>query len=335
MNRSVTPADAKGSLPMWTGEQGLCEADDKLLKPRTRETIRSRWGSDSTTGLVFGNGKGTLLDGKHNNQRTDFLMAHDVRSLNDLELVKSRRQQGEDKWLRHLRSALSTIGTLATDITRRLDYTYYSLLEKIAALTSTFASFQELSDSASTIFDDFERETSVLDGDIRRQIGDLKDFQPQMRKVERLEERMRSGKKKADALGKRLEAIRNQIDLWEKREVEWQKRVGRRLRIFWVVVALSVLVFLVVLISQKSSAICVPGFESPVPVEMGDRRASALSIQLPEPASGEVWSRYHSGSESRPGCYRKSHSAPTPTSPTFNAMTTRASSDPLRKLDEL
>ncbi|GFF97548.1 hypothetical protein IFM53868_09174 [Aspergillus udagawae] len=331
MNRSVTPADARGSLPIWTGAQGLGEDDDKLLKPMTRETTRSRWGSDSTTWLVSGNGKGTLLDGKHSNQRTDSLTAHDVRSLEDLELVKFRRQQGEE----YLRSALSTIGTLATDITRRLDYTYYSLLEKIAALTSTFASFQELSDSASTIFNDFERETSVLDGDIRRQIGDLKDFQPQMRKIERLEQRMRSGKTKADALGKRLEAIRNQIDLWEKREVEWQTRVGRRLRIFWVVVALTVLVFFIVLISQKSSATCVPGFESPVPAEMGDKRPFALSIQLPKPTSGEVCSRYHSGSKSHSGCYRKSHSTPTPTSPTFNAMTTRASSDPLRKLDEL
>ncbi|GIK06788.1 hypothetical protein Aspvir_002440 [Aspergillus viridinutans] len=303
MSRSVTPADARGSLPIWTGAQGSGEGDDKLLKP-TSETTRSRWGSDSTTGLVSGNGKGTLL-GKHNNQRTDSLTAHDVRSLEDLELVKSRRQQGED------------------------------LLEKIAALTSTFASFQELADSASTIFNDFERETSVLDGDIRRQIGDLKDFQPQMRKIERLEQRMRSGKTKADALGKRLEAIRNQIDLWEKREVEWQTRVGRRLRIFWVVVALTVLVFFLVLISRKSSATCIPGFESHLPAEMGDRRPSALSIQLPKTASGEVWSRFHSGSKSHPGCYRKSHSTPTPTSPTFNAMTTRASSDSLRKLDEL
>lgn len=216
-----------------------------------------------------------------------------------------------------------------------MDYTYYSLLEKIAALTSTFASFHELSDSASTISNDFEREISVLDGDIRRQIGDLKDFQPQMRKIERLEERMRLGKKKADGLGKRLEAIRNQIDLWEKREVEWQTRVGRRLRIFWVVVALSVLAFLAVVISQKSSAVCVPGLESPVPVEMLGRRPSALSIQLEKQASGEEWSQYHSCSKSHPGCHRKSHSVPTPISPTFNAMTTRAGSDPLRKLDEL
>lgn len=311
--------------------QGSDEADHKLLKPTTRETARSRWGSDFTVDWVSGNGKGTILDERHNNQRTNFLMANDVRSLSDLELVKSRRQPGEE----HLRSALSTVGTLATDITRRLDYTYYSLLEKVAALTSTFASFQELSDSASTIFDDIERETSVLDGDIRRQIADLKDFQPQMRKIERLEERMRSGKKKADALGKRLEAIRNRIDLWEEKEVEWQTRVGRRLRVFWVIVALSVLVFLVVLISQKSSAICIPLFESSVPVEMGDRRASALAIRLPEPASGEVWSRDDSCSETRPGCNRKSHSAPTPSSPTFNAMTTHVSSDPLRKIDEL
>jgi hypothetical protein len=96
MNRFVTPADVRSSLPIWTGAQGLSEGDKNLLKPTTRETTRSRWGSDSTTGLGSGNGKGTSLDGKNNIQRTDSLTANDVRSLDDLELVKSRRQQGEE-----------------------------------------------------------------------------------------------------------------------------------------------------------------------------------------------------------------------------------------------
>ena len=47
-------------------------------------------------------------------------------------------------------SALLSIGTLATEITRRLDYTYYSLLEKITALNTTITSFQGLADSTST-----------------------------------------------------------------------------------------------------------------------------------------------------------------------------------------
>ena len=150
---------------------------------------------------------------------------------------------------RYLRSALSSIGTLATDVTRRLDYTYYNLLEKITALNSTIGLFQELSDSASTLLSDFERETAGLDQEIRKQINDLKGFEPQIQKADALEERMTAGRQRVEDLGKRLETVRREIDLWERRESEWQSRISRRLRIFWTIVgsALLVLVFAVVL----------------------------------------------------------------------------------------
>lgn len=140
---------------------------------------------------------------------------------------------------------------MATDVTRRLDYTYYNLLEKITALNATIASFQELSDSASTLLGDFERETAGLDQDIRRQINDLKGFEPQLNKADVLEVRMRAGRQRVEALGKRLETFRHEIDGWEQRETEWQTRTSRRLRIFWAVITGCVVVLALALVLQN------------------------------------------------------------------------------------
>ncbi|KAI9927320.1 hypothetical protein MW887_003707 [Aspergillus wentii] len=169
MTQIASSAGARGLLPSWSGgKEKTCDGDDGLLRPMTQETTRSRWGSDST----------------EQGDQIGSVRQQEICSMGDLEQVKNRRKQGEE----YLRSALSSIGTLATDITRRLDYTYYNLLEKITALNSTISSFQELSDSTSALFDGFEREVTGLDQEIRKQIGELKGFQPQIQKIESLEE---------------------------------------------------------------------------------------------------------------------------------------------------
>ena len=144
-----------------------------------------------------------------------------------------------------------SIGTLATDITRRLDYTYYSLLEKITTLNTTITSFQGLADSTTTMFNDFEREVASMDQEIRKQVGDLKEFQPQLEKIEALEERMKLSRERAEALEGRLENMRADIDRWEKREAEWQTRVSRRLRILWGVVLTAMLALVVAMVLQN------------------------------------------------------------------------------------
>lgn len=166
-------------------------------------------------------------------------------------LSLGREELYPDSSYRYLRTALSSIGTQATEVTRRLDYTYYNLLEKITALNATIASFQELSDSASTLLNDFERETAGLDQEIRNQINELKGFEPQIQKADALEERMKAGRRRVEDLGNRLEAMRQEIDSWERREAEWQTRVSRRLRIFWMVVTSAVLVLALAIIFQN------------------------------------------------------------------------------------
>ncbi|KAE8355862.1 hypothetical protein BDV28DRAFT_162273 [Aspergillus coremiiformis] len=247
--RIMNPS-ARGLLPTWSGtREKESDPDDGhgLLRPITRETTPSRWGSESTTGLGTGSRKGSIFDEIDQNNHLGLIRRQEIRSLDDLDQVRDKRRQGE----RYLRYALSMIGTLATDITRRLDYTYYNLLEKLAALHATIASFQELSDSTPELFSDFERETTGLDQEIRKQIGELKDFQPQMQKIEALEKRMRVGRMRAEALSCRLEEMRKEIDCWERKEAECQIRISRRLRIFWVVVSAGILILAVALIAQN------------------------------------------------------------------------------------
>ncbi|PWY65291.1 hypothetical protein BO94DRAFT_340486, partial [Aspergillus sclerotioniger CBS 115572] len=180
MNNIASSAGARGLLPTWSGSKEKDnDGDDGLLRPITQETTWSRWGSESTAALSSGSRKGSLFDGIDQGNKLGPIKRHEIRSMEDLEQVRSKRKQGEE----FLRSALSLIGTLATDITRRLDYTYYNLLEKLAALNSTIASFQELSNSTTALFDDFQRETSGLDQEIRKQVGELKEFQPQLERI--------------------------------------------------------------------------------------------------------------------------------------------------------
>ncbi|KAJ5923079.1 hypothetical protein N7516_010782 [Penicillium verrucosum] len=247
MSHLASSASARGLLPTWSGGKDKDrEGDDGLLRPVTRETTRSRWGSESTTGLLDGR-KGSLLDTPGQHEQLAPIRRHEILSMDDLEKVKKRRKLGEE----YLRSALTSIGTLATDVTRRLDYTYYNLLGKMTALNSTISSFQELSDSASTLLNDFEHETAGLDQDIRKQLNDLKGFEPQIQMADALEQRMKAGRQRVEELGKRLETVRHEIDSWEQRETEWQTRTSRRLRIFWGIVISALLVLVLGLVIQN------------------------------------------------------------------------------------
>lgn len=225
-------------------------------------------------------------------------------------------------------------------MTRRLDYTYYNLLEKITALNSTIGSFQELSDSASTLLSDFDRETANLDQDIRRQIDDLKGFRPQMQKADALEKRMKLGRQRVEDLGRRLETVRHEIDSWEQRESEWQSRVSRRLRIFWAVVGSACLVLVLALVVQNWPAISSRHQVPELPTAVTNRPSLGAAYQsdawesmldLPSRGSEDGPSQYPSSLEDRLRSLQRA--SPSVTATGESAGPTER--DPLRVLDEL
>lgn len=230
-------------------------------------------------------------------------------------------------------------------MTRRLDYTYYNLLEKITALNSTIGSFQDLSDSASTLLGDFERETAGLDQEIRKQINDLQGFEPQIQKADALEERMKLGRRRVEDLGQRLEAVRREIDRWEERESEWQSRVSRRLRIVWAVVGSTFLVLLLALILQNWPAISSRDEAPPLPTEATNQSSLGAAYQsdaresipgINDRGSQDGLSRYPSILEDRRQSLQQTSPSVTATpSSRAGADAAPTEHDPLRMLDEL
>jgi hypothetical protein len=152
---------------------------------------------------------------------------------------------------RYLRSTLSSIGALATDLTRRLDYVYYNLLEKASALHATIDRFQELADSTSYLYKEFQRESTSRNHETRKQLEDLKGLGSQVQKINMLEKRMKVGRERVEELGKRLDTVKAEIDGWERREMEWQARVSRRLRILWTVMGTVILIVVIAAVVQS------------------------------------------------------------------------------------
>lgn len=270
MNHIASSTGARSLLPTWPGgKERDRDGDDGLLRPTTSEPIQSHLMSESPSGGGTGSSRKEILilSDSDLSLRVGSIQKQEIRSMEDIEQAKRRRKQGEQ----YLRSSLASIGTLATDMTRRFDYTYYNLLDRIAKLNSIIVSFQDLADSASALLKDVDRETEGLEHEIRRQLEELKGFNAQAEKVLALEERMKVGKKKIEVLGNRLRAAGNEIEDWEKREDRLRTQTNRRLRIFWVAVVTSVLVLFIAIAIQ-----CLRRAESP-PIEVASQLPMASS----------------------------------------------------------
>lgn len=96
---SSTGAGARALLPTWSGsgsKEKDREGDDGLLRPVTRDTSRTRWGSDSTSGVGTGSRRGSFLEGIEQSDRIGPPRQQEIRSPGDLEQLTSRRKQAEE-----------------------------------------------------------------------------------------------------------------------------------------------------------------------------------------------------------------------------------------------
>lgn len=94
MSHLASSASARGLLPTWSGGRDKDrDGDDGLLRPITRETTRSRWGSGSTS--LDGSRKGSLFDPPEQ-ERLGPIRRQEIQSPEDLDRVKKRRKQGEE-----------------------------------------------------------------------------------------------------------------------------------------------------------------------------------------------------------------------------------------------
>lgn len=149
--------------------------------------------------------------------------------------LRERRQE-------HVSSALNALSRDAHTATRKLDDTYYALLQKVGVLKATIASFQDLHSCLDDTARDFAQRSDALVKDITGQIDAFNSMSDQDQNIDQLVSRLHTAKERAETFEARLESCRLRLEQWEKKEQEKNTRNNRR----WVMAltALSVFVFL-------------------------------------------------------------------------------------------
>lgn len=157
---------------------------------------------------------------------------------------------------RDLRRSLVQLHAYSTGTTRRLDETYYAVLEKTAALQMTFGALRDLAASSGDLAGEFDRGAKGLEDDIRAQLRGLGTFEEQEERIRGLQARIETGRTRMHDLVARVDGVRNRVERWEKADHEWQAKMRRRLRVIWglVLVVILVVMGLVVSVNGLSSA---------------------------------------------------------------------------------
>jgi len=185
-----------------------------------------------------------------------------------------------------LRSALLGLNELSNNTTRRLDNSYYSVLEKLSALQSTIASFKELATVTKQLNEDFVRESEEVVRDAEIQLNGLGGFEEQQRTIERLEKRVSKGREKIKVLRGRVDLIRDRVEGWERAEGEWQEKTRKRLRAMWIIMSVCAGIFVAIAIFQYTPS------RMPDPGEMEGLNASSIVATIPrvDHIRNETWS---------------------------------------------
>ena len=172
--------------------------------------------------------------------------AAEVAKWKEVSKLKTSRQEADED----LRSTLAQLSTLSTTTTRRLDYTYYSLLSSLSALRSGVASLHNLSTSTHHLSEKFTTQTEEITAENKATITNAdENFARQAQRIEGLESRLQAGREKAGKLGQRLDVVRARVEHCAERDGEGRRRVRGFWRMGWVgLVGCSLAVLVVVLV---------------------------------------------------------------------------------------
>ncbi|KAI9776592.1 MAG: hypothetical protein M1839_009496 [Geoglossum umbratile] len=160
---------------------------------------------------------------------------------------ESRKARANAVLSRELRASIAALTKLSSITSRRLDDTYYLLLEKVAALSSAIAQLRDVASLTARLHQDFQSEAEAIKGDLGSRIDVFKGgFESEQKTIEGLEVRVKSQRLKAAKLRERLQEVRRRVKGWERTEGEWQAKTTRRFR-FLLGALLSITVLLLIL----------------------------------------------------------------------------------------
>jgi hypothetical protein len=143
---------------------------------------------------------------------------------------------------RGLKKSLSELSTFSIATTRRLDDAYYAVLEKLSSLQSTVIGIKELASMSKETNETFKADSRSLINEIESQLDSFGQFDEQQRHIERLQNRIQTGRQKVQKLSERVDIVRERVESWERADREWQERTRRRLKVLWIITSVLALV---------------------------------------------------------------------------------------------
>ncbi|KAJ2900795.1 uncharacterized protein MKZ38_002233 [Zalerion maritima] len=147
-----------------------------------------------------------------------------------------------------LKKSISELGVFSTTATKRLDDTYYSVLERLSMLHSTIIAIKDLAGLLKQMDDSFRARSSEVVADTNSRLEALGAFEMQQNKIEALQKRIIRGRNTINALSRRVDVVGDRIDGWEKADTEWQERTRKRLKIIWFLIIVVVAAFCLLLV---------------------------------------------------------------------------------------
>ncbi|KAL6868449.1 hypothetical protein J3F83DRAFT_694401 [Trichoderma novae-zelandiae] len=132
-----------------------------------------------------------------------------------------------------LRQSLAELSNFSAETTRQLDQTHYALLEKTSSLQVMVKALKDLAQASCDLQMGFDMAAQELETDITNQLRNIGHFESQQSTIETLQTRIHAGRQTADKLAARVEAVRKQIEGWERADRAWQEKTRKRLRITW------------------------------------------------------------------------------------------------------
>lgn len=96
----------------------------------------------------------------------------------------------------------------------------------------------------------FIQESENLTHEVSDQLAELADYSAQEARIRELQARVVAGKKKVEKLSERVDVVRQRTTTWSKVEASWEEKTRRRIKLFWALSAVILVILLGALIFQ-------------------------------------------------------------------------------------
>ncbi|KAK8139736.1 hypothetical protein PG984_000859 [Apiospora sp. TS-2023a] len=189
-----------------------------------------------------------------------------------------------------LKKSLTDLNTFSTDTMRRLDDTYYAVLEKLSTLQSTLVAMKELACMSQETNEVFSKDAKDLVTEVEAQLDSFGQFDEQEERIEALKGRILTGRQKVQSLSERMDRVHARVENWEKADRDWQERTRKRLRVVWIITSIMLFVVVGVFLAAQYG----PTMDVPALSEM-------VSDSIPDAVSDFVSGNRQGGNVSVPG----------------------------------